>query len=129
MKLYPNVRDMEHLWDITWGELTALEPRLEELLWAARAASATCRRWSDVDQAFAPIRDTLAGLIGFSSTRCGHPILGSVGAYEVAYWRLYDAVAGLLPPPDHGCREVAVRAEAVRSAKVETHRMEWPAGV
>ena len=129
MKPCANFRDLERTYAITWRDLAELEPRLAELLWGARQACVTCRRWSDVDQAFAPIRDTLAGLIGFSSTRRGHPILGSVGAYEVAYWRLYDAVAGLLPPPDHGCREVAVRAEAVRSAKVETHRMEWPAGV
>ena len=41
MKPYPNFRDTERLWGITWGDLNALEPRLEELLWAARAASAT----------------------------------------------------------------------------------------
>jgi len=99
MKLYPNVRDMEHLWDITWGELTALKPRLEELLWAARAASATCRRWSDVNRVFAPIRNTLTGLVGFARRHHRCRVLGSVGAYEVAYWKLYDAVAGLLSVP------------------------------
>ena len=99
MKLYPNVRDMEHLWDITWGELTALEPRLEELLWAARAASATCRRWSDVNPVFAPIRNTLTELVGFARRHHRCRVLGSVGAYEVAYWKLYDAVAGLLSVP------------------------------
>jgi hypothetical protein len=96
MKLYPNFRDMEHLWDITWGELTALEPRLEELLWAARAASATCRRWSDVNRVFAPIRNTLTELVSFARRYHRCRVLGSVGAYEVAYWKLYDAVAGLL---------------------------------
>jgi hypothetical protein len=38
-------------------------------------------------------------LVGFMAGQSRHPILGSVGAYEVAYWRLYDAVAGLLPKP------------------------------
>jgi hypothetical protein len=99
MKLYPHFRDMEHLWGITWGELTALEPRLEELLWAAQAASATCRRWSDVNRVFAPIRNTLTELVGFARRHHRCRVLGSVGAYEVAYWKLYDAVAGLLSVP------------------------------
>jgi hypothetical protein len=81
---------------ITWGELTALEPRLEELLWAARAASATCRRWSDVDRVFVPIQNTLTELVGFAGRHHRHPVLGSAGAYLVAYWKLYDAVAALL---------------------------------
>jgi hypothetical protein len=97
MKPYPNFRDTERLSGITWGDLTALEPRLEELLWAARAASATCHGWSDVDRVFAPIRNTLTELVGFAGRHRRHPVLGSVGAYQIAYWKLYDAVAGLLP--------------------------------
>ena len=97
MKPYPNFRDTERLWDITWADLNALEPRVEELLWAARAASVTCRRWSDVGRVFAPIRNILTELVGFAGRHHRHPVLGSVGAYEVAYWKLYDAVAALLP--------------------------------
>jgi hypothetical protein len=97
MKPYPNFRDLERLSGITWDDLTALEFRLEELLWAARAASATCRRWSDVDGGFAPIRNTLTELVGFAGRHHRHRVLDSTGAYQVAYWKLYDAVAGLLP--------------------------------
>jgi hypothetical protein len=46
---------------------------------------------------FAPFRDAVAELVGFRCGRSTHPVLGSVGAYEVAYWRLREAVAGLLP--------------------------------
>jgi hypothetical protein len=46
---------------------------------------------------FAPFRDALAELVGLRGKHGRHPLLWSVGAYEVAYWRLHDAVAGLLP--------------------------------
>jgi hypothetical protein len=59
------------------------------------SGSATYRRWSDVDGVFALIRNTLTELVGFAGRHHRHPILGSTGAYEVAYWKLYDAVAGL----------------------------------
>jgi hypothetical protein len=88
---------MELLSGIAWGDLTALEPRLGELLWAARHASVSCVRRSDVDRAFAPVRNFLAELVGFAGRHRGHPILGSAGAYQVAYWKLYDAVGGMLP--------------------------------
>jgi hypothetical protein len=97
MNPYPNFRDLERLSGVAWCDLAGLEPRLAELLWAARQACVTCRRWSDVERAFAPIRNALAELVGFAGKNRGHPVLGGPGAYEVAYWKLYDAVAGLLP--------------------------------
>jgi hypothetical protein len=97
MKPYPNIQDLERISGITWRDLTELEPRLGELLWEARQVCVTCRRWSDVDRVFPPIRNTLAELVGFAGKHHGHPILGGPGAYQVAYWKLYDAVAGLLP--------------------------------
>jgi hypothetical protein len=99
MKSYPNYRDVERRSGITWSELTALEPRLTELLWAARNAGATCRQWSDAAGVFSPIQNNLSGLIGFAGKHHRHLVLGSSGAYQVAYWRLYDAVAGLLSSP------------------------------
>jgi hypothetical protein len=91
----PNVQELERAHGVTWGELAGLEPRLNELLWQARAAGAGCRGWEDVPRLFAPLRGALGELVGL---RCGrHRALGSVGAYEVAYWRLHDAVCGLLP--------------------------------
>src|SRR5262249_33176669 len=36
-------------------------------------------------------------LIGFAGRHHRHPVLGSTGAYEVAYWKPYDTVAGLVP--------------------------------
>jgi hypothetical protein len=97
MKPYPSFRDMERLSGITWQYLVEREPRLAELLWAARQACVTCRRWSDVDRAFAPVRVALAGLVGYAGKHHAHPVLGSARAHTVAYWKLYDAVAGLLP--------------------------------
>ena len=97
MKHYPNLRDVERQSGITWHELVELEPRLAKLLWESRRACGTCRRWSDVDRVFSPIRGTLAELVGFARNSRWHPVLVSPGAYQVAYWKLYDAVAGLLP--------------------------------
>jgi hypothetical protein len=97
MKSYPNFRDLEHLTGVTWQDLVELEPRLGELLWKARQAGASCHCWSDVASVFSPIRKSLAELMGFAGDHRRHPILGSTGTYEVAYWKLYDAVAGLLP--------------------------------
>jgi hypothetical protein len=122
MKAYPNFRNLERLSGITWHDLAELEPRLSELLWAARAASATCRRWSDVDRVFAPIRNILTEVVGFAGRHHRHRVLGSVGAYDVAYWKLYDAVAGLLPVRAAGAEAVpekprgAMVAEACSTA-------------
>jgi anti-anti-sigma factor len=96
---FPKVHDLEQRHRLTWGELTGMEPRLMELLWKARAAGARCRGWEDVPQTFAPFRNAVAEIVGFQGKHRGHPVLGSVGAYEVAYWRLHEAVTGLLPRP------------------------------
>jgi hypothetical protein len=95
----PEVHDLEQANGVTWGELAGLEPRLNDLLWRARAAGARCASWEDAARVFAPFRDAVAELVGFRCSRSTHPVLGSVGAYEVAYWRLRDAVVALLPPP------------------------------
>jgi hypothetical protein len=58
-----------------------------------------------VDRAFAPIRDTLDDLIGFTGKHHRNPVLGGARAYAVAYWKLYDAVSGLLPGRAAGAGE------------------------
>ena len=93
---YPNVDAVQRTFKITWYQLVELEPRLETLLGQARRAGASCRTFSDVDRAFGPVRNDLAELIGFAGEHHQHPVLGGVGALEVAYWKLYDAVAGSL---------------------------------
>ena len=95
----PSVQDLERSHAVTWGELAGLEPQLADLLWRARAAGAGCGGWEDVERVFAPFRDAVAELVGFRGRHRRHPVLGSVGAYEVAYWRLREAVSGLLPRP------------------------------
>jgi hypothetical protein len=75
------------------------------LLWEARKAGATFDHSRQVAQVFTPIRNALAKLVGFTSAHRHHRILGSLGAYEVAYWKLYDAIVGLLPQPDRGGRK------------------------
>jgi hypothetical protein len=97
MKPYPHFRDLERRTGITWHELVELDSRLAALLWEARRACVACRCRSDVDRAFAPIRSALSELVGLAGQNCRHRALSSPGAYEVAYWKLYDAVAGLLP--------------------------------
>jgi hypothetical protein len=96
---------VERALGVTWGELVGLEPRLEELLRQARADGARCRDRADLERIFAPLRDAVTELVGFRGRHHDHPVLGSVGAYEVAYWRLRDAVAGLLPPPAAGVQD------------------------
>jgi hypothetical protein len=94
--LYPNVDAVQRTFGITWGQLVELEPRLETLLRGARAGGARCHTFADVDRVFGPVRNELAGLLGFAGEHHRHPVLGSVAALEVAYWKLYDAVAGLV---------------------------------
>jgi anti-anti-sigma regulatory factor len=94
---YPKVDEVQRSHGIAWSELVELEPQLETLLWRARQVGAACRTFADVERAFAPLRNELTGLVGFLGKRHRHLVLGSTGAYEVAYWKLYDAVAGLLP--------------------------------
>jgi hypothetical protein len=96
-KPFPNFRDLERIHGVTWGDLVAMEPRLEELLWEAHQKGATCRHGSHVDRAFSPLRNTLTELVGFACKCPGHPVLGSPAAYDIAYWKLYDAVAALIP--------------------------------
>jgi len=97
MKPFPNYRDLERVRGIFWHELVQREPGLAELLWQAHRAGSVCRCWSDVDRAFTPVSCALARLIGFAGTHRGHPVLGSPAAYDIAYWKLYDAVAALVP--------------------------------
>jgi hypothetical protein len=97
MKPYPNFQHLERVTGITWNELVDVEPGLAALLWEARQAGAACRQWPDVDRAFVSIRNTLTELVGFTRKNCRLPILASTEAYQVAYWKLFDAVAGLLP--------------------------------
>jgi hypothetical protein len=99
MNTIPKVHDIERARGVTWAELAALEPRLNELLWKARGAGAACRARQEVPRVFGPIRNALSELIGFLGEHRNHPVLGSPGAYVVAYWRLHEAVSGLLPPP------------------------------
>jgi hypothetical protein len=127
MKPYPNYRDLERLSGITWGDLTALEPRLGELLWGARQACVTCRRWSEVDQIFSPIRNTLAELVGFARQNHGHSLLGSPKAYEIAYWKLYDAVAGLLPDRASGAAVAADKQLGTAAAEIRSSEAAAPA--
>jgi hypothetical protein len=98
----PNVQDFESLHGIPWHELTQREPELTWLLWQARQAGASCRSWGDVYATFSPIRHRLAALLGVLGKHRRDPILGSPGAYEVAYWKLYEGVVGLLPRPGGG---------------------------
>jgi hypothetical protein len=97
MNAYPDLRDLERQAGTTWAELTALEPELEELLWATRQKNSACRDRCEAERTFAPVRNALSELVGFNGKNHRHPVLGGSGAYQVAYWKLYDVVAGSVP--------------------------------
>jgi hypothetical protein len=109
MRPYPKVQDLEHHSGITWHQLVELESRLAKLLWEARQASVTCRCWADAERAFLPIRTALAELVGFPGKNRRHPVLGRPEAYHVAYWKLFYAVAGLMPGRAGGMEKAAER--------------------
>jgi hypothetical protein len=115
MNFCPNVSELERRHGVRWCELADLEPRVQPLLWRARAAGARCRTWSEVERCFSPLRNELAGLLGFSGCHSRHPVLGSLGAYIVAYWKLYEAVAGLLPRVTGALAETTSAMPATRA--------------
>jgi len=122
MEPYRNFRHLEKLFGVTWRDLVAMEPALEELLGTARQTSDIYRRWADVDRFFVRIGNALAGLVGLAGKNHRHPILGSAKAYEVAYWKLYDAVACLLPTRTAG----AEAAGAARKLASSLSITRWP---
>jgi anti-anti-sigma regulatory factor len=111
-KPYPNLHEVQRAHGISWGELVELEPAVETLLWRARQVGAGCRTIADVDRAFHSLRDELTGLLGDLGKHHRHPVLGSPGAYTVAYWKLYDAVSGLVPGPTGGPEKALSEPEA-----------------
>jgi anti-anti-sigma regulatory factor len=94
-KLLP--RHAERTPSLTWTQLLELEPAIESLLWRARAAGASCRTKADVPRVFSPVAHELAELIGFSGKHRRHRVLGTVEAYQIAYWKLYEGVAACVP--------------------------------
>ena len=115
MQPFPDILYLERTHGVSWHELVELEPKLAQLLWESRQACVSCRRWSDVDRIFFPIRNSLAELLGFSRRHHWHPVLASLGAYEVAYCKLYTAVAASLPG------RANVSADTVRNSA--THKI------
>ena len=122
MEPYRNFRHLEKLFGVTWHHLVELEPTLEELLLTAQEMSAKCHRWADVDRFFVPIGNRLSGLVGFAARNHGHPVLASANAYDVAYWKLYDTVACLLPTRTAG----AEAAGAARKLASSLSITRWP---
>jgi hypothetical protein len=122
MEPYRNFQHLEKLFGVTWRDLVAMEPALEELLGTARQTSVICRRWADVGRFFVPIGNALAGLVGLAGKNQRHPILGSAKAYEVAYWKLFDEAVGALPARFDG-------VEAARAARKPSPTLtitRWP---
>jgi hypothetical protein len=58
----------------------------------------------------------------FDGEESPHPVLGSAKVYEVAYWKLYDAVACLLPTRTAG----AEAAGAARKLASSLSITRWP---
>jgi hypothetical protein len=87
------VKDVECIQGVRWGDLVALEPELDRLLGVARMVGDGCRNWRDVECGWAQFKNVVAGLVGFLGKHRDHPILGTVAAYEVTYWKLHNAVA------------------------------------
>jgi hypothetical protein len=96
MNPIPEMTELERRHRVTFSRLVESEPALESLLWEASRAGAPCRSQVDVDLAFSSIRRQLCDLVGFMSKNRLHAVLGSAGAYEVSYWKLFRAVADLV---------------------------------
>jgi hypothetical protein len=120
MIAFLKVHDIERCHGVTWGELVELEPGLAHLWWQARQAGSACRNWADARWIFALVRRDLATLVGLTSKHHRHPVLGTVGAFDVAYWRLFDAVARRMIL--HDCREDASKPAAELPRKDGTAR-------
>jgi hypothetical protein len=91
------VDEVQESCKVTWGALVEVEPHLHVLLGRARIMGANCQNFADVDRVFQTLRKELVELIGFAGKHHRHPVLGRTRAYQVAYWKLYNAVAGLVP--------------------------------
>jgi hypothetical protein len=109
--MYPNVNDVKRTFGISWSQFVKLEPQLETLPGRVRLAGARSRNLADVDRVFGQLRNEIVALIGFAGKHYSHPILGSAGAYEVAYWTLYDAVVRLLSGRTAGAQEAPAKQQ------------------
>lgn len=88
-----NVKDMESIHGVKWGDLVALEPELGRLLDIARKVGDACCNWWDVERGWSQFKNEIAGLVGYFGKHRNHPVLGMVAAYDVTYWKLHNAVA------------------------------------
>ena len=93
MKDYTSVREMEKIHNIKWEQLAAEEPELDRLLSIAQMVGNACRSWHDVERGFNQFKNDILRTVGFQSKHNNHPVLGTVGAYNVVYWKLHNAVA------------------------------------
>lgn len=89
-----NVKDMERIHGVRWAELVEAEPELERLLKIASMVGDGCRNWRDVERGWGQFKNDVAGLVGLCGSNRTHPLLGTVAAYDVTYWKLHNAVAG-----------------------------------
>src|SRR5262249_18357351 len=99
MNTIHKVQDLEQAHGVTWGQLAGMGPGLLGLWGRAGGAGSGCGGGEEVGGVSAPFRGAVAELVGFRGLYSGCPVLGSVGAYLVVYWRLREAVSGLLPRP------------------------------
>lgn len=93
MKDVTCVKNMERMHKVTWDQLVELEPELDNLLADARAVGQCCRTWRDVEKNWTPFKNPIHNLIGLFRKHRGHPVLGTVAAYDVTYWKLHNALA------------------------------------
>jgi hypothetical protein len=93
MKDVTNVKDMERIHKITWDQLAELEPELDKLLADARSVGKCCRTWREIEKGWTRFKNPIHTLIGLFGKHRGHPILGTVAAYDVTYWKCHNAVA------------------------------------
>jgi hypothetical protein len=118
MNTIPKVHEIEQARGVTWAELAGLEPRLNELLWKARAAGAACRAHQDVPRVLGPICNAMCDLIGFRPSTGITPSLDRPGP---TWWPTGSSTrpfprAAPAPSTQLGCRggggPAAARARA-----------------
>jgi hypothetical protein len=87
-----DLKDMETMHKLTWERLVEMEPRLEALLFDAKASRPRRKRGFNYELAWCEFKLPVAKLVGWHRRDDCDPLLKSQAAYDVAYWKLYHAL-------------------------------------
>lgn len=87
-----DLKDIERMHDLNWENLADLEPRLNGLLVDAVTSRPRRKRGFNYELAWARFKQPIANLVGFHRRDECDPLLKTVAAYDVVYWKIYHAL-------------------------------------